>query len=69
LCGVSKFQVRKSEAIITHVFCSLRAFCQLELMRITEDIESWYDLQRELSLKVSREFIKAQLSISIPLAA
>ena len=32
LCGLSKFQVRKTEAIVTHVFCSLRAFCQLELM-------------------------------------
>jgi hypothetical protein len=30
LCGLSKFQVRKTEAIVTHVFCSLRAFCQLE---------------------------------------
>lgn len=27
LCGVSKFQVRKTEAIVTHIFCSLRAFC------------------------------------------
>jgi hypothetical protein len=58
LCGLSKFQVRKSEAIMTHVFCSLRAFCELELMRISDTIESWYDWQRELSLKVSREFIK-----------
>lgn len=69
LCGLSKFQVRKTEAIITHVFCSLRAFCELELMRITNTIESWYDLQRELSLKVSKEFIKEQLVSSISLAS
>jgi hypothetical protein len=69
LCGLSKFQVRKTEAIITHVFCSLRAFCELELLRITDMIESWYDLQRELSLKVSREFIKEQLVSSISLTA
>jgi hypothetical protein len=69
LCGLSKFQVRKTEAIITHVFCSLRAFCELELMRTTDIIESWYDLQRELSLKVSREFIKEQLVSSISLTA
>ncbi len=54
---------------MTHVFCSLRAFCELELMRISDTIESWYDLQRELSLKVSREFIKEQLVPSISLAA
>ena len=69
LCGLSKFQVRKTEAIVTHVFCSLRAFCQLELMRITEEIESWYSLKKELCLKVSREFIKKRLSSSISLAA
>ena len=69
LCGLSKFQVRKTEAIVTHVFCSLRAFCQLELMRIEETIESWYSLQRELSLKVAKEFILEQLSSSVALAA
>ncbi len=54
--------------MVTHVFCSLRAFCQLELMRITEEIETWYFLKKELSLKVSREFIKKRLfaSISLP---
>ena len=62
LCGLSKFQVRKTEAIVTHVFCSLRAFCQLELMRIKETVDSWYELQRELYLKVAREFILEQLS-------
>lgn len=67
LCGLSKFQVRKTESIITHVFCSLRAFCQLELMRIQATVESWYSLQRELSLKVAREFILEQLSSSASL--
>lgn len=69
LCGLAQFQVRKTEAIVTHVFCSLRAFCQLELMRIQETIKSWYTLQRQLSLKVSREFILERLSSSVPLAA
>lgn len=67
LCGLSKFQVRKTQAIVTHIFCSLRAFCQLEIMRIQETIESWYALQRELSLKVAKEFILEQLSSSIAL--
>lgn len=35
------------------------------MMRIQETIESWYALQRELSLKVSREFILEKLSASI----
>jgi hypothetical protein len=69
LCGLSKFQVRKTEAIVTHIFCSLRAFCQLELMRIQETIESWYTLQRELSLKVARGFILERLSSSVSWAA
>ncbi len=33
LCNLNKFFVRKISAICTHIFCSLRAFCQLELMR------------------------------------
>ncbi len=65
LCGLSKFQVRTTSAIVTHIFCSLRAFCQLEIMRIQATIESWYSLQRELSLKVAREFILEQLSTPI----
>ena len=69
LCGLSKFQVRKTKSIITHIFCSLRAFCQLELMRIKKTIESWYSLQRELSLKVAREFILEQLSSSASLTS
>ncbi|WP_071905640.1 IS701 family transposase [Crocosphaera watsonii WH 8501] len=69
LCGLSKFQVRTTKAIVTHIFCSLRAFCQLELMRIKATIESWYSLQRELSLKVAREFILEQLSPTNSLTA
>jgi hypothetical protein len=38
-------------------------------MRIQETIESWYALQRELSLKVAKEFILEQLSSSIALTA
>lgn len=57
VCGISNFMVRKSEAIITHFFCAIRAFTQLELMRAEEVITNWYSLQRTLSLKVAREFI------------
>jgi hypothetical protein len=35
--------VRKSEAIKTHFFSAIRAFTQLEFMRIKELIENWYE--------------------------
>lgn len=55
--------MRKTNAILTHVFCSLRAFCQLELMRVKETIESWYEVQRNLYLEVARKFIKREFSL------
>ena len=61
LYGISRFMVRKTEAIMTHFFCALRAFTQLELMRAEELIENWYEVQRTLSLKVAREFILEHL--------
>jgi hypothetical protein len=33
------------------------AFTQLELMRAEELIENWYELQKNLSLRVARDFI------------
>ncbi|MGK7945301.1 MAG: transposase [Microcystaceae cyanobacterium] len=62
LCGLNKFTVRKSEAILTHCFSSLRAFIQLELMRANHLIDNWYQLQRELSLEVNRNFILEHLN-------
>ena len=52
----------KSEAILTHFFSSLRAFVKLELMRAKELIDNWYQLQRELSLEVNRNFILEHLN-------
>ena len=57
LCNLNKFFVRKTTSIITHIFCSLRAFCQLELMRVSETIENWYEVQRNLYIEVARRFI------------
>ncbi len=57
LCNINKFFVRKVSAICTHIFCSLRAFCQLELMRISEKIENWYEVQKNLYIEVARRFI------------
>lgn len=65
LCGISRFMVRKSEAIRTHFFCAIRAFTQLELMRVEELIENWYEVQRTLYLNVAREFILEHLKQKI----
>ena len=62
VCGLERFMVRTTEAIQTHIFCVLRAFTQLELMRIGEVIENWYGVQRNLYLQVTRDFILKCLS-------
>ena len=54
---IKRFLVRTKEAISTHFFCSIRAFIQLELMRAEELIDNWYEIQRNLSLEVARDFI------------
>jgi hypothetical protein len=61
VCGIERFMVRKTEAIKTHFFSAIRAFTQLELMRSQELIENWYELQRNLSLQVARDFILEHL--------
>ncbi len=61
LCGIERFLVRTTEAIHTHIFCSIRAFTQLELMRAEDLIENWYEVQRNLYLQVAREFILKHL--------
>ena len=53
--------VRTTEAIKTHFFSSIRAKTQLELMRAEELIENWYELQRNLSVQVARDFILEHL--------
>lgn len=61
VCGIEQFMVRTSEAIRTHFFSAIRAFTQLELMRTEELIENWYEVQRNLSLQVARDFILEHL--------
>ncbi|PMB41914.1 hypothetical protein CEN41_16445 [Fischerella thermalis CCMEE 5330] len=56
-----------SKAIKTHFFSAIRAFTQLELMRAEELIENWYEVQRNLSVQVARDFILQQLGQEIGL--
>ena len=69
VCGIDRFMVRTTEAIKTHFFSSIRAFTQLELMRSEELIENWYELQRNLSLQVARDFILEHLKQKVGLNA
>ena len=69
VCGIERFMVRTSEAIRTHFFSAIRAFTQLELMRAEEFIENWYQVQRNLSLQVARDFILEHLKQKVGLNA
>jgi hypothetical protein len=69
LCGIERFMVRTTDAIKTHFFSAIRAFTQLELMRAEELIENWYEVQRNLSLQVARDFILEHLKKRVGLHA
>lgn len=62
VCGICRFMVRDSNAIKTHIFCSLQAFVRLEQMRSEKIISNWYELQRNLFTKVVREYILENLT-------
>ena len=68
LCNISKFQVRITNSIKTHIFCSIRAFSQLEILRIKQIIESWYEIQWQLYIQVAKEFITKKFHQKMALA-
>lgn len=59
VCNIEKFQVRKSHAIKTHIYCALRAFCKLEIMKSKQIITNWYQIQRQLFNTIIAAFIKS----------
>lgn len=69
VCGIGRFMVRRTDAIKTHFFSAIRAFTQLELMRVEELIENWYEIQRNLSLQVARDFILKHFTQNLNLTA
>lgn len=69
VCSIGRFMVRTTDAINTHFFSAIRAFTQLELMRAKELVKNWYEIQRNLSLKVARDFILEHLSQKLGLTA
>jgi hypothetical protein len=62
VCGICRFMVRDSQAIKTHVFCSLQAFVRLEKMRVEKSIANWYGVQKNLFTSVVREYIVNNLA-------
>jgi len=51
VCGICRFMVRDSQAIKTHIFCSLQAFVLLKKMRSEKKFFfNWYELQGTYSL-------------------
>lgn len=62
VCNIERFQVRNEHPVKNHIFCAIKAFVQLELMRVEEKISNWYQVKRELYLKVIRDYIKGSES-------
>lgn len=57
VCSLERFRVRDTQAIKNHIFCAIRAFTQLEFMRIENLISNWYEIQRSLFKQVIRTYI------------
>jgi hypothetical protein len=68
VCGIERFMVRTTEPIKTHFFSAIRAFTQLELMQAEQLIENWYEVQRNLSLQVARDFMLEHLKNGLELS-
>ena len=58
VCHAERFFVRCQQAIRNHLFCSLRAFVELELQRWRGEIKSWYGLKRHVADQAMTAFIQ-----------
>ncbi len=63
VCGAERFFVRWKAAIRNHLFCSLRAFVQLELQRWRGEIKSWHALKRHLADEAVTNFIRRRMHL------
>ena len=57
VCNIEHFQVRGKVAVQNHVFSSLLAFTQLQVMRVADVISNCYRLHRDLFNQVISSFI------------
>ena len=62
LCNIEKFQVRKTQAVSTHIFCSYLSYIKLELARSKNLIVNWYQIKKELFTDVIRKFISSGIT-------
>ncbi len=58
VCNVERFQVRNENPIKNHI-CAIKAYVKLEFMRLNKEISCWYQVKKELYVKVIREYINA----------
>jgi hypothetical protein len=57
VCNIEHFHVRNENPIRNHIFCALKAFVNLEFLRIDNRISHWYEVKRNLYTRVIREYI------------
>ena len=62
VCNIENFQVRDTQAIRNHFFCSLRAFAKLQMMRTKGLIDNLYQVSRRLFMPAIHQFILENLS-------
>ena len=62
LCNIEKFQVRKTKAVSTHIFCSYLSYIKLELARSKNLIVHWYQIKKELFTDVIKKFISSGIA-------
>ncbi len=54
---IEHFQVREQIAIRNHIFASICSYVRLQYLRVTDFIDNYYSLQRNLFNKVISAFI------------
>lgn len=69
VCNIERFQVRRENQIRNHIFCALKAFVKLELLRFEKLITHWYEIRRDLFTEVVRKFINRQEYYCMPVNA
>lgn len=57
VCNIERFQVRNENPIKNHIFCAIKAFVRLKFMRLNKSISHWYELKKDLYVKVIRDYI------------
>ena len=66
-CGVERAQVRRTDAITSHILMSLRAFIRLEVYRLRTGI-SWYEAKAAIIRDAIRAYLACPLYLLGPTA-